>query len=198
MSHCTQYCITRQDSLRPGPTPQSGSLLQPQCVCGERMRALQSNATRRHASLGTDHSVSPHATHNSTCALCVRALCVREGRKACCLFPQCAQFVRKFQASACTVAQRRQAHVGACRAHSLGPRNRLPSSTTHTRAVLLGPPPSVKRRRSQPPSSRMLGTATVLRGLWQVAVTGSRCGTPFCSRKQASKPRRPACCRQHT
>ena len=93
---------------------------------------------------------------------------------------------------------RRHMWAGACRAHSLGPRNRLPSSTTHTRAVLLGPPPSVKRRRSQPPSSRMLGTATVLRGLWQVAVTGSRCGTPSCSRKQASKPRRPACCRQHT
>jgi len=127
---------------------------------------------------------------------CVHSACARDARRAV-SFPNAHSF-RKFQASACTVAQRRQAHVGACRAHSLGPRNRLPSSTTHTRAVLLGPPPSVKRRRSQPPSSRMLGTATVLRGLWQVAVTGSRCGTPFCSRKQASKPRRPACCRQHT
>ena len=85
---------------------------------------------------------------------CVHSACARDARRAV-SFPNAHSF-RKFQASACTVAQRRQAHVGACRAHSLGPRNRLPSSTTHTRAVLLGPPPSVKRRRSQPPSSRML------------------------------------------
>ena len=144
------------------------------------------------------HHMSP--TTRLVPSACVHSACARDAQGVLSLrvSPQCAQFVRKFQASACTVAQRTQSHERACRAHSLGPRNRLPSSTTHTRAVLLGPPPSVKRRRSQPPSSRMLGTATVLRGLWQVAVTGSRCGTPFCSRKQASKPRRPACCRQHT
>ena len=74
------------------------------------------------------HHMSP--TTRLVPSACVHSACARDAQGVLSLrvSPQCAQFVRKFQASACIVAQRTQAHERACRAHSLGPRNRLPSS----------------------------------------------------------------------
>ena len=108
LSAATAVCVRGKDESTPVERPQK--------------------STPRSVPTTPCHHMSP--TTRLVPSACVHSACARDAQGVLSLrvSPQCAQFVRKFQASACIVAQRTQAHERACRAHSLGPRNRLPSS----------------------------------------------------------------------